>query len=183
MVGVANVGRSRFAEYSPLISRKPNQPSAEKSLDFLIDTVVPLVESQFSIRATPETRTVLGSSLGGLFSLYAYFERPEVFGNCAALSPSLQVASQRFFSFVERSDRSAGRIYLDVGTREVSSPRPHFNSRHYSANATRLRDLLKRKGYRLDESLEFQRIARAVHHESAWAERLPRALRFVTQGR
>ncbi len=184
LVGIAHGGRQRFFEYTPLVPRPDGPPGADRYLHFVADQVLDTVEAGFGLQTDPRHRGVFGSSLGGLFSLYAFFSRPDLFGLCGAFSPSLQVAADRFFPYVELSPRPTdqlGRIYLDVGTREVSRPRRHFNSRHYGANVTAMRNLLRRKGYRDGQNLRFVRAVRAVHHESAWARRLPPALEFLTR--
>ncbi|MBZ0111716.1 MAG: alpha/beta hydrolase [Thermoanaerobaculia bacterium] len=178
LVGVANKGRSRFLEYSPLTTRPGQSSRADLYLDFLVDTVAPEVEGRFGLQIPGARRGMIGSSLGGLISLYGGFARPDAFGLCGSLSPSLQIAPERISRFVERSERGPGRIYLDVGTREISRPRRHFNSRHYGANVTQMRNLLRRKGY-TKRNLQFLREKRGIHHESAWARRLPGALAFL----
>lgn len=180
LVGIANTGRSRFLEYSPLITRRGQTSRADLYLDFLVNHVIPEVEGHFGLKIPGTRRGMIGSSLGGLVSLYGYFARPEVFGLCGALSPSLQIAPEKIFPFVEQAERALGRIYLDVGTREISRPRRHFNSRHYGANVTQMRNLLRRKGYG-KKNLLFLRDKRGIHHESAWARRLPGALAFLVR--
>jgi predicted alpha/beta superfamily hydrolase len=39
--------------------------------------------------------------------------------------------------------------------------------------------LLKRQGYRTGETMFYVEEEGAIHHESAWARRLPAALRFL----
>jgi predicted alpha/beta superfamily hydrolase len=178
LVGVANTGRSRYLEYSPLITRQGQTSRADLYLDFLVDTVITEVEGHFGLEIPATRRGLIGSSLGGLISLYGYFARPDTFSLCGALSPSLQIAPERILRFAERAARTPGKIHLDVGTRETSRPRRHFNSRHYGANVTQMRNLLRRKGY-TTKNLQFLREKRGIHHESAWARRLPGALALL----
>jgi predicted alpha/beta superfamily hydrolase len=44
-----------------------------------------------------------------------------------------------------------------------------------------MRDLLIKKGYIPGQSLLYVEDEGAIHHESAWARRLPQALRFLLQ--
>ena len=82
---------------------------------------------------------------------------------------SLWFARGAIFGYLEEAACIPGRIHLCVGTREGSG---------MLKNAQALRDLLRRGGYRLDHSLRYVE-ADAGHHESAWGERLPGALRFL----
>ena len=86
-----------------------------------------------------------------------------------------------------------GKLYLDVGTRELSHQRAdrlflRILSRRYRNDVRRLRGLLARKGYCLGCDLLYVEEPGASHHESAslalagsarGARRLPDALRFL----
>ena len=56
--------------------------------------------------------------MGGLFSFYAFFERPDVFGLVGAVSPSVGYARQALIAYLKRAPFVGGRIYMDVGTHE-----------------------------------------------------------------
>jgi hypothetical protein len=77
----------------------------------------------------------------------------------------------------------AGKLYLDVGTDELKDvppeqQRPGVTSEVYLNDARRMRDLLVAKGYEVDGDLLYVEEEGAPHHETAWARRLPAALRF-----
>jgi predicted alpha/beta superfamily hydrolase len=105
--------------------------------------------------------------MGGLVSLYALFERPDVFGFAGVMSPSLWFARAAIFDYVERQPWVDARIYLDIGGRE---------GERMVANARRMRDLLVAKGYLPGERLRWMEDATAVHHEAAWGRRFRKAL-------
>jgi predicted alpha/beta superfamily hydrolase len=185
VVGVPNAGVRRIDEYSPfkdLRLRKGGR--GDWYVAFLANTVKPLVDRDFRTRPEREHTGVLGSSMGGLISLYALFCRPEVFGFAGVMSPSLWFAHEAIFPYVEQADARPGRIHLDIGTHEggdtraVAGAASTYTSRYLSA-AHRMRDLLDRKGYRLGLELQYQEEAEAIHSEAAWARRLPDALRFL----
>jgi len=73
---------------------------------------------------------------------------------------------------------------MDVGTCEVPEDAHHMHragvtSERYVTGAHRMVDLLTRKGYIPGETLLYVEEEGAIHHESAWARRLPDALRFL----
>jgi len=85
---------------------------------------------------------------------------------------------------VTEAASAPGKIYMDVGTAEgtglVSDPQSQRSfAEHYVQQVRRMNALLKRKGYRTGETLLYVEEEGAVHHESAWARRLPAALRFL----
>jgi predicted alpha/beta superfamily hydrolase len=185
VVGVPNAGLRRIDEYSPfkdLRLRKGGR--GDWYVAFLANTVKALIDRDFRTLPECEHTGVLGSSMGGLISLYALFCRPEVFGFAGVMSPSLWFAQGAIFPYVQQADARPCRIHLDIGTHEGSDTRAlsgaasTYTSR-YLAAAHRMRDLLDRKGYRLGHELQYQEEEEATHSEAAWARRLPGALRFL----
>lgn len=173
VVGIPNMGPARLAEYSPFEHPELGGGRGDLYLDFLIDTVKPLIDAQYLTVPDRLHTGIVGSSMGGLISLYAFFRHPEVFGFAGVLSPSLWLTEAATFAFIRQADFSPGKLYLDVGARE--------GERHV-ANAHRLRDLLEEKGYRLGHDLMWVEEEMGAHHEAAWARRFQDALPFLVPG-
>jgi predicted alpha/beta superfamily hydrolase len=183
-VAVPNLARRRLHEYAPFVDRRWGGGGAELYLRYLAERVVPLVAGSFRLAAPATTTALVGSSMGGLVSLWGKFRRPDVFGLCAAMSPTLFWADLAIFDFVERQPFVGGRIWLDVGTREGRRPRrraarPAKSPSGAMRRLRRLRRLLEEKGWRRDEDLAFVEEPGATHDETSWARRLPDALRFL----
>lgn len=170
VVGIPNMGPERLAEYSPFEHPEVGTRRGDLYLEFLIDTVKPLIDAQYLTLPDRDHTGIVGSSMGGLISLYAFFRHAEAFGFAGVLSPSLWLTESATFAFVEKAVFSPGRLYLDVGTRE--------GARHV-ASARRMRDLLEAKGYRLGYDLMWVEEEMGRHHEAAWARRFQRALPFL----
>ena len=153
------------------------QDGAEDYLAFLVDTVRPLVESTFDVDTRREARGLLGSSLGGVISLHGLYAHPETFGFAGVMSPAFfWNGDDRWFRLVERNDAPQARIYLDVGDRELVDDEEL--SRRYVGGYERMAALLRARGFE-DGSLRAVLDHGGVHHETAWARRLPDALRFL----
>ena len=159
-VGLPHAGENRVPEYNP----KP-RGHGNDYLAFVTDTVKPLIDATFRTQPHREHTGLLGSSMGGLISLYGFFHRPTVFGLVGSLSPALWYAGSMIYNLVSEAPFIPGRIYLDHGTRENS--------------ATRMAQLLRQKGYRDEIDLRYVKEEGGEHTESAWARRLPDALRFL----
>ena len=72
----------RLAEYSPWDEpRSQVRARGEAYVRFLVDTLKPYVESVYRTRGGPEWTGVMGSSLGGLISLYCGWKHPELFAS------------------------------------------------------------------------------------------------------
>ena len=184
VVGVPNTGANRLQEYSPFVDERFGGGRAADYVKFIVETVKPLVDSAFRTTGEREGTATIGSSMGGLISLYAFFERPDVFGAVGAVSPSVGFARGALIDYLERARFAGGRIYMDVGTHE-GRPRDRdpLDLRQRPAAYVQLvrkaRDLLIRKGFREGRDLLYVEEEGALHNEAAWAARLPRILRFL----
>jgi predicted alpha/beta superfamily hydrolase len=162
-VGLPHMGPARLAEYNPFPQRGGR---GEAYLDFLIATVKPVVDRTFRTRPERAFTGILGSSMGGLISLYGFFRHPDIFGFIGGLSPAFWFGGQPLYAFMQHAPYVPGRIYLDRGLRE-------------RGGARRMIELLTERGYVLDRDLCYVEEAGGEHTEEAWARRLPGALRFL----
>jgi predicted alpha/beta superfamily hydrolase len=170
IVGIPNT-ETRLDEYSPFPDRRHSQGGrGDLYLDFIVDTVKPVIDRDFRTRPERECTGIAGSSMGGLISLYAFFRRPEVFGFVGAMSPALWFGGRGIFRFVKERPFAPGRIYLDIGTNEGGEA---------LTDARRMRRLLEDKGYRAGRDLLFFVEMGGKHNERAWARRLHASLRFL----
>jgi predicted alpha/beta superfamily hydrolase len=174
IVGVANVGAARIAEYSPFRDQRHGGGQGKAYLRFLIDTVKPLIDHDLRTLPGRAHTGIFGSSMGGLISLYGFFAYPAHFGFVGAMSPSLWFARGRSLTTIRRSPPILGQIYLDIGSAEPA---------RMVGLCDDLYALLLQKGYRPTRELRYEIDAGAGHTEAAWARRLPDALRFLLAGR
>jgi predicted alpha/beta superfamily hydrolase len=91
-----------------------------KFLEFLQKTVIPMAEKEY--RADPAKRVLSGSSYGGLFTLYALFEKPELFQAYVAISPAVgwddHYLSKRERNFHKAHPNLDRRVWLSIGDSE-----------------------------------------------------------------
>ena len=118
-------GKLRGEDYAPTRSHPPHAEEpyggdGAKFLSFLEQKVLPTIEGRYRIDASQ--RTLSGASLGGLFSLYALFEKPELFQSIIALSPAAGWDDRYLFArekaFRSQHPQLKHRIWLSVGTDE-----------------------------------------------------------------
>lgn len=163
VVGVYHGAEQRLPEYNPFPGRWGAK--GEEYIEFLTGQLKPFIDSQFRTHTEAAATGILGSSMGGLIALYAFFHRPEVFGLCGAMSPSLFVGHGALVKYVREAPFHLGKIYLDNGTREPS--------------ARQMYEVLREKGYRVRTDLKYVTEHGGHHSEGAWARRLPGAVRFL----
>lgn len=171
VVGIPNLRRERFLEYSPFVDRRHGGGEGETYLEFIASTVKPLVDRRFRTRPDRASTGLFGSSMGGLISLYGFFNRPDVFGFAGAMSPSLWYGARAIVPFVEQAAAPKGRLYLDIGTDEGAAT---------LRDAREMARLLRRK--RLGSgrfSLRYLEDRGGRHNEASWRRRLEGALEFL----
>jgi predicted alpha/beta superfamily hydrolase len=177
VVGIPNTGGQRLDEYSPFHHPGHGGGKGDAYLDFLVSSVKPLVDAEYPTEPGAATTGILGSSMGGLISLYALFRRPDVFGLCGCMSPAFWFAHGALLDFVRKTPKVPGPIYLDTGTKEMGRPRFWRTARRSSA--AEMAAVLRQKGYVEGTDLRFLVEKDGEHNEAAWRRRLPDALRFL----
>jgi len=185
VVGIPNKGRRRLDEYSPFRDTRLNTSGrGEAYAAFIVETVKPLIDRDFRTLPGRAHTGIIGSSMGGLISLYCFFRHAAVFGLAGVMSPSLWFAEGAIFPFVEAAPALPGKIHLDIGTYEGPDMRdqqalPQTYVGRYILSLRQMRDLLIQKGYDAGREISYQEQPEAAHNEAAWAHRLPGALRFL----
>jgi len=175
IVGIYNAGKQRLGEYTPTRAPRLGGGRANRYAKFLLEEVRPMVQGKYRVLEGAENTGIGGSSLGGLVSLYLGLRQPQIFGKIAALSPSVWWNERTILRFAATAPvKPLPRIWLDVGTREGA---------RIVDDVERFRDILVRKGWRLDQDLHYQRIEGGEHNEAAWGKRVGPFLEFLFPAR
>jgi len=135
-----------------------------------VRTLKPEIDRNFRTRHERTHTGIMGSSMGGLISLYAFFRETGTFGFAGVMSPSLWFAGGAIFDYVAPRQQWTGKVYVDVGTGEG---RPTVRDARLMAR------LLRRRASRPRLDVMYVEGRGAGHNESAWAERFERAVRFL----
>jgi predicted alpha/beta superfamily hydrolase len=178
IVGVANTP-DRLQEYGPRRDEPDGAPDTARAYGrFLVDEVKPFIDSMYRTRPEAGYTGVGGSSMGGLISLCLCRWYPDVFGKCAALSPSLWWDRESFLQTVTvaPSWRDRGRIWLDVGDREGGT---RAGSAATMGRVRRLAHLLARQGLREGEQFRHVEVPGGTHNEASWGGRFDQVLRYL----
>ena len=202
IVGIANGGAARHSEYfpqQPFESLTPAQQEAQyaqfrdggqalysgkvysdRYLEFLVSELKPYIDRRFRVSPRREDTFVLGSSMGGLISLYALARYPQVFGGAACLSthwpgdlaPEPGPAAAARLAWFGRNLPPAGshRIYFDHGTGTLDA--------RYPALQRQVDAFMRAKGYTAAD-WQTRVFPGAIHDEAAWAARLDVPLGFL----
>lgn len=142
---------------------------------FLTEELKPFIDAEYRTRTGPEFTGVCGSSMGGLISLELARRHSDVFGRCAALSPSLWWDGERLLHELgDRPEQLAHcRVWVDMGTREGPS------SDGLPPMVRRARRLAFHLRHTEPHQFRYTEADGGMHNEWAWAARYPDVLRFL----
>lgn len=205
IVGIWNNGVERYAEYYPekVLAHAPEaarreyvegasngRSKADAYLRYLVEELKPAIDRRYPTRPGPESTFVVGSSMGGLISLYALCEYPQVFGGAAGLSThwvgrptawgrerarnaALPLAAMAYLSqYLPLAGRH--RIYTDRGDDWLDSL--------YAPTHRFVGEVLRDRGYTHADAMT-PVFDGTGHTEADWAARLDVPLRFLMGSR
>ena len=171
MVAVATGGNNeaRFKDYTPSQDSRYGGGHAPEYLQFLKDELKPMIDSTYTTRSGSHTTGIMGTSLGGLFALYAGFTAPHTFGCVGALSPSLWYANRDMLYRMMEAKEGPDKVWIDVGTQEQQNPQLAQDriDEFQVADA-----ILREKGYQPGKTMFTQVIEGAEHSQQAFRQRV-----------
>lgn len=198
VVGIWNNGDYRASEYYPQKSLQflsaetrdfivknwlKGKPQADNYLKFLVEELKPYIDKTFSTRKDVKNTFVAGSSMGGLISIYAICEYPNVFGGAAGISthlplvlgdkvPNLESVPPTFREYLKQNlpKPDSRKIYFDYGDQTLDA--------YYPPLQKKVDELMKEKGWN-SRAWTTRFFAGENHSETAWAKRFNAPLEFL----
>jgi len=202
VVGVWNNDKKRHPEYFPQkpfeslskeqIDKITNElkakgrvaeefkPISDNYLKFLVTELKPFIDKSFFTKKDQQNTFIAGSSMGGLISMYAICEYPNVFGGAACLSthwPGTYKVEDNpipavFFNYlkVNLPNPKNHKIYFDCGDQTLDALYPSLQRK--------VDIIMKSKGY--DETNWITKFFPGEDHsEKSWSKRLNIPLTFL----
>lgn len=155
------------------LERLGGEPLSRQYVDRIALHLKPWVDARYRTRSAREDTFILGSSMGGLISLYALESHPAVFGGAACLSTHWlagEVATVDALAAL-LPPPGAHRLYFDYGTQTLDAGYEPFQQRMDAH--------LERRGWTRGTNWLTERFEGAAHDERSWRERLEVPLRFL----
>lgn len=179
LVAIYN-SENRVNEYTPFPDPEHGGGMAAAYRVFLLQELIPFLESHYTVTRLAQERAVIGSSLGGLVSLYLGWTASETFGLIGALSPSLWWGRRGFITGMAGDPTPAQRprIWLDAGTHEAKGDINGNGVPDLIDDLRTMRAVLLAHGYREDDDLIYKEVVGATHDEQSWSQRVGDVLRY-----
>jgi predicted alpha/beta superfamily hydrolase len=152
----------RVAEYTPCCDPQYGGGQLDAYAAFIVETVKPYIDATFRTLPGKENTAIMGSSLGGLASVYIAQHHPQVFSKAAGISSSFWWNKRQFLA---KPPHVPVKFYIDAGTRDDGLE-----------ETTLMRDALLAQGYREHDDLLFYKAEGGGHDEASWAKRVDKPL-------
>jgi enterochelin esterase-like enzyme len=164
-------------------------PLSDCYLKFLVRELKPTIDRRFNVKTGRADTAIMGSSMGGLISLYAIDEYPQVFGLAGMMSthwplvinPDNKPVSDEEYEAVSSAferylapalpDRKTHRLYFDHGSETLDAV--------YARYQDRVDAVVARHGYRQWSSTLSLSFPGQKHNEISWASRVAVPLQFL----
>ena len=165
IVGIDNTA-DRIPEYTPCCDPQYGGGKLDAYQSFIIDTVKPWADRNLRTLPDREHTAIMGSSLGGLASVYIAQHHPEVFSRAGGVSSSFWWNGQEL---VRNAPAPAARVkyYIDAGTDGDGLE-----------GTVNMRDAMLAKGFKQGEDLYFHAAPGGTHNEKSWAARVDLPLKW-----
>ncbi|MCB9550103.1 MAG: hypothetical protein H6706_30205 [Myxococcales bacterium] len=179
VVGVHNTA-DRIGEYTP--SRDPGRQAGGGAAAygrFLVEELKPALDHRLRTRCGRADTALMGSSLGGLVSLWLLRAYPAVFGRVAAVSPSLWWNRGEAQGWVpDLAPGAETRLWVDAGGDEGGDP-DRDGRRSVIEDSRALVEALVAAGWRFPSQIGYLEVPGAAHDEAAWQARTPFILAWL----
>jgi predicted alpha/beta superfamily hydrolase len=199
VVGIWNNGEFRHSEYYPqktlqflseetrdfiVKSSLKNKPQADNYLKFLTQELKPFIDKEFSTRKDRQNTFIAGSSMGGLISIYAICEYPEIFGGAAGISTHLPLILAEVIGTDADTIANGFRQYLNKNLPKADSRKIYFDygdqtlDTYYPPLQKKVDELMRAKGW-TSKAWTTKFFAGENHSEKSWAKRFNEPLEFL----
>lgn len=164
-------------------SIKKRGGKAEPFAKWITETLKPQMDREYRTQPKRDSTWIAGSSLGGLFALYAAVQHNETFGGAVAMSPSLSWGNEGMNSWVELSENrftKSTRVWVDFGGKEgTNESGARENVERFERFQKTFSTLVQQPNSRL--SVGGRLFPDAKHNEPAWRARFAEAILFVAK--
>ncbi|URW77119.1 alpha/beta hydrolase-fold protein [Sphingomonas donggukensis] len=198
VVAIDHPGKARYRQYFPQALYAAATPAVravfdkaaegpitgDAYVDLLAHTLKPMIDRAYRTRRDAAHTGIIGSSMGGLISCYAFVRRPRVFGRAGCVSthwlltmpadlpPDADVLGLWETYLAANLGKTAGRrLWMDHGTETLDA--------NYAPWQARIDAAVTRAGWVRDRDFASREYKGAAHEENAWAARLDDILAWL----
>ncbi|MBK9737663.1 MAG: alpha/beta hydrolase [Saprospiraceae bacterium] len=169
IVGIENGGASRLNEYSPWYNTQYGGGEGDEYISFIVETLKPYIDENYRTLKESDNTGIMGSSMGGLVSMYAGIAYPNVFGKVGAFSSSYWFSNQSYEQISDTGVDDASYFYMIAGALEGGKQVEDMN---------KMSSLIKTNGGD-DKHVQVVAHSDGKHNEWYWAREFPKAYKWM----
>lgn len=173
---------NRLNEYTPW----PAASLSDRFTDFggmgyhylsdITNQFIPLIEENWNVTREPQSRGMIGASLGGLISMFAILKYPSMFGKIGSISGSYWYENAAETIHITSLKPGTVRVFMSVGSEEGREKQSI--QRHMLKKTKQVHQSLKEKGFTEDQ-LYLSIEKGAVHHRKYFCKQFINALEWL----
>jgi predicted alpha/beta superfamily hydrolase len=169
VIGIEHGEENRLSEYSPFPNPNHGGGEGAEYLKFLVETLKPSVDKTFRTLPEAENTLMIGSSMGGLISIFAALQHGNIFGKVAAFSPSLWWSDDIYALAASTPYNFVHKMVLLGGEKESDEMLPDLFAMY---------NTLADNGY-FEEKIHLDFYQDGTHTESFWGREFEKAIRWL----
>ena len=148
-------------------------PCSDAYLRFVVTELKPMIDEMYRTRPRREHTFIMGSSMGGLISLYALCQYPHIFAGAGCVSTHWPAVEGVIEDYLHKALPTPGqhKIYFDYGTETLDAL--------YEPYQLEIDALMRQKGYTAGQDWITHKFPGAEHSEKSWQERVHIPLQFL----
>ncbi|MBT8141568.1 MAG: esterase [Gammaproteobacteria bacterium] len=156
---------------------KPDELRADGYLKFLTSELKSFVDLNYRTLTDAENTSIMGSSMGGLISLYAICEYPDVYGAAGNVSTHFPLADGKLIEYFASRlpDPKNHRLYFDYGTWTLDH--------NYEEYQDLMDAALEKAGYTRGVNWTTRKFVEHDHSERSWRNRVHIPLKILLDGK
>jgi len=186
-----NTVRKRFSEFMPEAPKSLTDSEQVRAalkantgfdrlysdayLKFIVKELKPFIDKTYNVNTDMESTTIIGSSMGGLISLYAICSYPEIFGaaGCVSTHWPIPILGDAYIKTLATTlpDPETHKIYFDYGTESLDA--------QYEPYQKQVDEIMREKGYTEGENWITKKFEGDTHSEVSWSKRAYIPLTFL----
>jgi predicted alpha/beta superfamily hydrolase len=187
IAGIWNLPLRRYPEYRParpflylsepararILAGLGGAPLSDDYLAFITSELKPFIDANYRTLPGRDDTFIMGSSMGGLISLYAVCEYPEVFGGAGCVSTHWPAVEGVIIPYLRDylPDPVTHRLYFDYGNETLDTL--------YGPLQAETDEVVATAGYTRGQNWVTRAFPGTNHSEAAWQERVEIPLRFL----
>ena len=169
IVGIDNGGDARNDEYTPWKNDEYGGGNGAAYGKFIVEELKPFIDKNYRTKTDRNNTGTMGSSLGGVISMYLGMEYPETFGKIGAFSPAFWWSEECRKQVEKQGLIPNTKVYMNVGLNE---------HKWITSGTEKMEKTLTKVGY-TNENLMTKYIEGGTHSERFWQSQFEDAVLWL----